>query len=371
MKKTVTSMVAALTAIVGISAGSQALAADQHERFVPMYRVYSDLTPADREAVRTHATSTIPTFSGSFSYSGKSYTYIMAGGDPTKGGTTSVPTVILPLKVVVSGTTFDGSSRLNDVLNSPNFKTANYSVGNSLQFQDAVQIAQFYNSRGANWHTTLGTPRVLPTQTLKVPALDGSVGSRNGGTQFGEVSMIWWQGQMTKILKAAGVKPTEIAIVLTDNIVGKDLGQCCAIGYHMSYVKWFVGTQAYAWASYVEPGTFVSTTTGLDELVDVTAISHELAELVNDPFPLSNMNTVPSWEFPGSTKCQFNLETGDPVEVLDNSMFPVVIGTTTYHPQTEAMLQWFERKVPSDAFDSAYSYPDITALTTAAKDCGT
>jgi hypothetical protein len=342
---------------------------------VPRSLVFSHLTEADVEAVRTHATTTIPTFNGSFTYSGKTYKYIIVGGDPTKGGTTSIPTVILPLKVVVSGTTFDGSSRLNDVLNSPMFKTANYSVGNGLQFQDAVQNAQFYNSRGANWHTTLGTPRILPTQTLKVPALDGSVGSRNGGTQYGEVSVVWWEGQMTSLLKKAGVKPTEIAMVLTDNIVGKDLGQCCVIGYHMSYAQFLVGTQAYAWASYVEPGTFVDSSTGQDEVVDIMAISHEIAELVNDPFPLSNMNTVPKWAFPlpdpttGKYNCQTNLETGDPVEVLPNPSFPVVIGTTTYHPQTEAMLQWFERTAPSNAFDGAYSYPDITALTTAAKDC--
>ncbi len=35
----------------------------------------------------------------------------------------------------------------------------------------------------------------------------------------------------------------------------------------------------------------------------------------------------------------------------------------TYHPQTEAMLQWFESNHTSDAIDGAYSYPDETVLT--------
>jgi hypothetical protein len=83
---------------------------------------------------------------------------------------------------------------------------------------------------------------------------------------------------------------------------------------------------------------------------------------MNDPFV---NNATPSWLFPGSaTHCQSNLETGDPVEVFANAGFPVTIDGFTYHPQTEALLQWFSRKGPSDAIDGAYSFPDETILTT-------
>jgi len=34
----------------------------------------------------------------------------------------------------------------------------------------------------------------------------------------------------------------------------------------------------------------------------------------------------------------------------------------TYHPQNEALLQWFEFQSPSTALNGAYSYPDITTL---------
>jgi hypothetical protein len=35
----------------------------------------------------------------------------------------------------------------------------------------------------------------------------------------------------------------------------------------------------------------------------------------------------------------------------------------TYHPQNEALLQWFEFKSPSDALGGAYSYPNTAQLT--------
>ncbi len=33
-----------------------------------------------------------------------------------------------------------------------------------------------------------------------------------------------------------------------------------------------------------------------------------------------------------------------------------------YHPQNEALLQWFEFQSPSSALDGAYSYPDSGSL---------
>jgi hypothetical protein len=39
----------------------------------------------------------------------------------------------------------------------------------------------------------------------------------------------------------------------------------------------------------------------------------------------------------------------------------IVINGMTYHPQNEALLQWFEGK-PSDALDGAYSYPNESVL---------
>jgi hypothetical protein len=43
--------------------------------------------------------------------------------------------------------------------------------------------------------------------------------------------------------------------------------------------------------------------------------------------------------------------------------------TFLYHPQTEALLQWFEMGKTSDAIGGAFSYPDTTALTQSAVPC--
>jgi len=67
------------------------------------------------------------------------------------------------------------------------------------------------------------------------------------------------------------------------------------------------------------------------------------------------------------------LETGDPVEVLSTATVPIPVKEGrrifTYHPQTEALLQWFEMGKTSNAIDGAFSYPDETALPHSAVPC--
>jgi len=66
-----------------------------------------------------------------------------------------------------------------------------------------------------------------------------------------------------------------------------------------------------------------------------------------------------------NTNCQNNLETGDVIEGLPNAQFPIMLNGATWHPQNEALLQWFAGVTPSSAIHGAYSYPDITVLTSA------
>jgi hypothetical protein len=107
---------------------------------------------------------------------------------------------------------------------------------------------------------------------------------------------------------------------------------------------------------------------------DVTALSHETSEAFNDPF---GNDVVPTWQFPDqpptSEVCQGNLETGDPVEVLPTATVGIFLKhrnqTFLYHPQTEALLQWFEMGTTSNAIDGAFSYPNTAALTPSAVPC--
>jgi len=40
-------------------------------------------------------------------------------------------------------------------------------------------------------------------------------------------------------------------------------------------------------------------------------------------------------------------------------LFPITMPNNfTYHPQNEALVQWFEFQSPSTAINGAYSYPD-------------
>jgi hypothetical protein len=139
------------------------------------------------------------------------------------------------------------------------------------------------------------------------------------------------------------------------------IGACCTLGFHTFFTdgaspehRW-----VFAYASWISPGVFGA------GFGDVTALSHEITEAFDDPF-LDNL--VPAWQFPGEPEsCQDNLETGDPVGVLQTATVSVPIktrgNTFTYHPQTEALLQWFEQNPISDALDGAFSYPDTSALT--------
>jgi len=97
---------------------------------------------------------------------------------------------------------------------------------------------------------------------------------------------------------------------------------------------------------------------------DITALSHEMSETFNDPFV---NNATPWWLSPPQPDglCQNNLAVGDVIEVLTNPVFAINLNGVTWHPQTEALLQWFAGVTPSKAIHGAYSYPDITALTQA------
>jgi hypothetical protein len=55
--------------------------------------------------------------------------------------------------------------------------------------------------------------------------------------------------------------------------------------------------------------------------------------------------------------------------VLPHPSFEVALNGFTYHPQTQALLQWFTRETPSSAFEHAYSFPDTSALKAPSQAC--
>ena len=164
------------------------------------------------------------------------------------------------------------------------------------------------------------------------------------------------------------MRPTDITTLLFRDVYlffGTP-ANCCVLGFHSVDVE--PGTPANGnrerdfvmnYASYMSDGIFSG------GFSDVTAASHEMSELFADPFV---NNDTPWWlsvdPSTGASLCQNNLEVGDVIEVLSaNPVHATPLHGRTYHPQNEALLQWFEFKSPSDAKLGALSFPDETTLT--------
>jgi hypothetical protein len=351
---------------------------------------------------------TVPTFTGAFNSTAPSIDlfqssdgftttspFIMIGNSPLVGGTTELPANLTAVSLqllnsnggVFANVPFSPFEQLT--LNSPNFESAKYSVG-STQFGDAVQRAEFFNVMKQNWHTQLN-PSIVNRVTIQVPATvqiqfsdntiitvpayttatapDGSIvvfmlDLLFNDLDFNQAVNDINAGNFTTDAMNYHVYPNTFLFSVIDELGDTS---CCVLGFH-EYIfdpttnpeqRWI-----YSYASWISPGIFGG-------FQDVTALSHETSEALNDPF---GNNIVPTWQFPGLPGvCQANLETGDPVEVLPTATVPILIKEKgkvfLYHPQTEALLQWFEIGNPSDAIGGAFSYPDTTALTTTATPC--
>lgn len=329
---------------------------------------------------------------------GVSYGYNMVGADPHScSGAACDVTIkvdITPIKVVMGGTTFDGSGVVGATLASPQFATNDYGstpaatnssfakgpggllsqadAGVPLQLQDATMRAQFAQTGASGYHLRL-EPNVLAPVTITVPSNQGSLIQSGRGVLGGNVDVGWWSAQINNL--EASADPTHLPLYLTDNIflhTSNDPTECCIIGYHGTKAagdrlgngktQGNAPVQTFAWASYVRPGFYSRANGGANwALQDIHAISHEIAEWADDPFV---NNTVNPWLTPTAPQygCTGVLETGDPVVSIgfamgSNTAFqgPNPNGTQSadgyYHPEDEALLPWFLR-LPSNATGS-------------------
>jgi hypothetical protein len=318
----------------------------------------------------------VPHFASSFAFQGKTFSFTVVGQAPQEGQTTRIATQIIPISLYFEGyadeqgnpMVLDITPRIPAVLNSPNFRVASYATGYT-QFADAVQRAQFFHVMSPEWHTLLDQPRVLRTVNIDVPRGSATLyRMRSSGVVFAVVDEGFLISQLNTIIQFEELDVSSLPVALTANIFlapKAEIRRCCVLGFHTSFdageSEHQQLVQTFVWASWIDSGIFGGT------VADVTAISHEISEWLNDPF---SSNIVPEWQFPHSgTSCQNNLETGDPMSAFPHAGFPVIIDGFTYHPQNETLLQWFQRKTPSDAIDKAYSFPDETLLTSPAQPC--
>jgi len=347
---------------------------------------------------------TVPTFAGAFAAqggpsAGRVFPYIMIGNNPLLGGKTEIPAKItaVSLNLLNAPAGFSASVPFSfeDLLtDSPNFEEANYTSGRHIQFGDAVQRAEFFNTMGENWHTVLD-PSIVSRVTIDIPRhvqvqlQDGSivtvqsyfVGHAPDGTEFVEMldllfNALFFNQAVNDIIgnnyttDAINMQAWPNTLLFSIDKTGKP-ANCCVLGFH-NYIFDSSQTPQPRWififTTWISPGLLNG------GFADVTSLSHETSEALNDPF---GNNAVPRWQFPGqpptSKVCQGNLETGDPVEVLPNATVSIQLKERhevfVYHPQTEALLQWFEMGTTSDAIGGAFSYPDTTVLPQSAVPC--
>ncbi|MDQ2717567.1 MAG: hypothetical protein M3Z08_21960 [Chloroflexota bacterium] len=315
-----------------------------HPRFVDMHKdAPTQGSALMRKALSNAPASTIPTWHSSFTSNGVTYPYTMVGTNPATSSTTStVPTVIVPLALkYANGVTLDGTAKARSVSNSPLFKTASFASGNT-QYGDAIQRAEFWSSVRTHpgYHVLLGQAAILPTVTLKVPANDGQETS-SGSFHYAQVDVNWFYSQEVSLITKLHISSTTLPIFLTYDSFLYDSGGCCILGYHDAST---LGGKVYThiFASYIDPGIFDAST----GITDVDALSHEVAEWLNDPFV---NNTVPNWTTGNGYGCNNDLEVGDP---LVGTSFAV----NGYSLQDEALLPWFSRAASPGTYQARYSF---------------
>jgi hypothetical protein len=288
----------------------------------------------------------------------------IVGTDPALGAaTTTVPTVIVPVKVVfpTPGVTLDGTNVLSAVENSPIFLTSDYTAGaidlGVTQYGDALQRAQFFNLPGfsPNYHVLLGAPAVAPVLTVTVTSSSqGNLYRLRSGKVIGVLALSFLNSKINAEVKkyAANTLP----IYLTDNVFASfdgTIDTCCIVGYHNSQGGSLSTAKTWIYAAYTEPGTFVD-----NIFSDVVALSHEVAEWLNDPFVggFSGINFIPPAVLPGTGgACIVNFEAADPLEAGPTEFTQVTNGTT-YHLQDAVFLPWYLHTTPSFSVNGWYTF---------------
>ncbi len=324
--------------------------------------------------------------------------YSIVGNSPELGGTTVIDAPVIPVTVALLDPTghvrsvsghrlvMKGGTHVNDVLQSPVFQNFSWSSSNTpTQYTDAIQRAEFWGAledESNPWHTILN-PRVAHGRTIQIPYGKYYFALNPDGDCCAFIllddptfsSLLFppvYPVDDSTVLGWAelnGVATTQsiVTLLFTDIYLYEngDPTQCCVLGYHGPDIE--PGTAANGnltrlyqmnYSSWISPGIFGG------GFGDVTALSHEMAEIFNDPITgADGVHNLTPWYLAPFGLCQNILEVGDVIEGLANATYPVTLHNFTYHPQTVALLPWFEFKQHSHAIDDAYSYPDPTVLT--------
>ena len=354
-----------------------------------------------------HAQGTVPTFK----YTVGQGTYTVLGRDPAQGGVTTIPTVLVPIKLSfeakkVAGKPFimDAWPYVNALLRSPIFSKFEFPSGGKTQYADALLRTTFPSATG--WHTLLRNPKVKPVK-ITVPVGYGYIltSKKTGATMwaaitgfptpmfspptnavgaFAVVDLEFLQKELFKQIPKQGGK---LVVAVTNNTTfyaDADATVCCTWGTH--------GIDSATGNSFVL-ASYLSAASSVVEDSDVQPITQQLGEFINDPLydPLLGGrglkgpgNTFPRWMRPawmrpgdqgvcggsGVASAYFLLE---PTDTNSKNNFPASkafvahVGQMTYHLQNVALLPWYTGL--AEGLGSTYSFPDAQVLAEPAKPC--
>ena len=335
-----------------LAQGNDVLLTPKYEA-VPLHG--NTLEQAQRES---DAGQTLPLWQVLLNYGSGTYKPMLMGTAPFYGFSTHILTYVVPVVIIMpDGTMLDptlldgcnpgGSTAQVLAISSPIFQTSGpfgwggVPIG-STQYVDALQRLSFYPiwafPGGDNgWHTLLDVRTTSP-YILTIPEGQGQTYNAHCG-KIGVINKEWFQPYVESTilpeLAAEGIGPTTFPIFLFSHAVMNEGGtelvssHCCVLGYHSAVGQ---PMQVYGVATFDNTGNFRNS-------ADITPLSHEVAEAVNDP---SGYNLTPAWGHSGQVLgCQYNFEVGDPLTGKLNP--PITLNGITYHPQELATFGWFYR----------------------------
>lgn len=306
--------------IDAVSSGASASASSPgaRPRFAVLHTARTDVTPK----------SSLPTWQYSFTYQSQTYTDTFVGTNPSTDTSTTIPTYVIPIKLSQGSfvanplqTLSNGKTVVKNTTSSPIFKKkTDYVQGGTdigtTQYIDAFQRASLWGtvSTHTGYHVLLGKPTVEPVQSYTVPTSQGGVGSPFG-TQVLEVNINWFDAKAQSLLTSLHIPADSLPIFLATQTYLTS-GGCCIGGYHN-----YNGVQAYSMFTYIQTvGTFSQ---------DVSALSHEVGEYLDDPYTNNN------------SPCGI-YEVGDPLEGDANyGTYPYSLGGFTYHLQDLVTPEYF------------------------------
>ena len=346
----------ALAALLPLSAGAHM---EAEPRFVVLPNHFS--------RAPHHPSSTLPQWTGSFTdLTHKTIRYTMVGTNPADTDTsTTVPVVLIPIRMVYEkengNRPFDphhvlpnGRTVVQNTLDSPVFQSgidfvqSGVDLGNT-QYLDAFQRGNFWSSvqTHRNYHVLLDTPTVLKERTIDVTVSEGWVIKNPFAWGYvGIMDINDFDAKLQSFMHYlhAHINPGVLPVFLTYDVFLTDSGKCCIGGYHSADGARPDG-QTYAFATYMgSDGSFAQ---------DVSALSHEIGEWMDDPFVDNNVN------------CQDNglMEVGDPLEGGFNyGAYRYTLNGFTYNLQSLVFIDYFGAPRTSRVNDW-YSFQDDEAGT--------